>query len=105
MAGSFTYGLGGRTGRSIAAFTVDRPGVYVLSASYKDQGQQVVLAVGKGLSGSIFHDVLAFLGLFLGSMAVAAALSLTTYRKGRRPGRAVERRRELSGERRRMLRM
>lgn len=80
-AGSFTYSLGGRTGRSIAAFTVNRPGVYELSASYKDQGPEVVLAVAAGLSGSIFHDVLAFLGLFLGSMAVAAALSLTTYRK------------------------
>ena len=80
-AGSFTYSLGGRTGRSIAAFTVDRPGVYELSASYKDQGPEVVLAVGGGLSGGVFHDVLAFLGLFMGSMAVAAALSLTTYRK------------------------
>jgi len=80
-AGSFTYSLGGRTGRSIAAFTVDRPGVYELSASYKDQGPEVVLAVGGGLSRSIFHDVLAFLGLFMGSMAVAAALSLSTYRK------------------------
>lgn len=80
-AGSFTYSLGGRTGRSIAAFTVDRPGAYELSASYKDQGPEVVLAVGGGLSRSIFHDVLAFLGLFMGSMAVAAALSLSTYRK------------------------
>jgi hypothetical protein len=41
----------------------------------------VVLAVGHGLSASIFHDVLAFLALFLGSMAVAVALSLSTYRK------------------------
>jgi len=80
-AGSFTYSLGGRTGRSIAAFTADRPGVYEISAFYKDRGPEVVLAVGQGLFGSVFRDVLAFLALFLGSMAVAGALSLTTYRR------------------------
>jgi hypothetical protein len=80
-AGSFTYSLGGRTGRSIAAFTADRPGVYEISAFYKDQGPEVVLAVGQGLFGGIFSDVLAFLALFLGSMAVAGAISLTTYRR------------------------
>jgi hypothetical protein len=80
-AGSFSYSLGGRRGRSIAAFTADHPGAYEITASYKDGGPEVVLAVGNGLSAGIFHDVAAFLALFLGSMAVAAALSISTYRR------------------------
>jgi hypothetical protein len=80
-AGSFSYSFEGRKGRSIAAFTADHPGAYEITASYKDGGPEVVLAVGNGLSAGIFHDVAAFLALFLGSMAVAAALSISTYRR------------------------
>ncbi len=79
---SFTYSFGSRIGRSIAAFQVERPGIYHLNAFYPSgKGPEVVLAVGHGFAESIFSSIVISLASLFGSMAIAAAIVFTTYIK------------------------
>jgi len=75
-----TYSIGSRSGRSITAFRVERPGIYWINASYlKAPGPEVVLAVGKGVvEGIMFLAIEAMLLLF-GSIAIAAIITFVTY--------------------------
>lgn len=98
--GSFSYSFGGRTGRSVLAFNIDRPGTYVLSAGYPEgiSGPQVVLAVGHGLAGSIVSGIMLPMVLFFGSIAVAVIIVILTYLKRHEAAkRADEEERRIKG--------
>jgi hypothetical protein len=78
--GGFTYSFGGRTGRSIATFRVERPGIYQINAFYsREEGPEVVLAVGHGFAEGIFFSVVIALAALFGSMALAAITVFITY--------------------------
>jgi len=75
-----TYSMGSRSGQSIAAFIVERPGIYWINTSYpKAPGPEVVLAVGKGVVENIFYLVIMSMLLLFGSIAIAAVITFVTY--------------------------
>jgi len=75
-----TYSMGGRSGQSITAFKVERPGIYWINTSYpKVPGPDVVLAVGKGFVEGIFHLITVAMLLLFGSIAIAAVITFVTY--------------------------
>ncbi len=80
---SLTYSIGSRFGRAILTFQVSSPGIYQLRASYPPghEGQQVVLAVGHGFMDGILSTVAISLAAFFGSLIIAAALVITTYKR------------------------
>jgi hypothetical protein len=76
----FTYNLGGRSGRSIMAFSVERAGIYQVNTSYSERnGPHAVLAVGKGMVEGLFSSILISLAALFGSIAIAAAITFVTY--------------------------
>ena len=79
------YSFGGRSGRAIAAFEVDDPGIYRIGASYIDgSGPKCVLAAGKGiLEGVFFLIITSFTALF-GSILIGGAMVLVTYKRRRK---------------------
>jgi len=88
---SFTYSLGSRSGRSVMAFTAPRAGVYQLNASYSGRsGQNVVLAVGKGMVEGILSSIMISLLALFGSIAIAAAISFVTYRRRKKAFHKLE---------------
>jgi hypothetical protein len=89
---NLSYSLGGRFGRSIMAFKVLRPGIYRINASYpREEGPEVVLAVGNGLAGAIFKTVFEALAICFGSLIAAAAIALAVYTRRKK---ALERQKE-----------
>jgi hypothetical protein len=88
---SLTYSLGSRSGRSVMAFTAPRAGIYQLNASYSGRaGQNVVLAVGKGMVEGILSSIMISLLALFGSIAIAAAISFVTYRRRKRAFHKLE---------------
>ncbi len=78
--GGFTYSLGGRTGRSIVAFQVERPGIYQINVTYPSgKGPEVVLAVGRGFAEGIISSVVIALAALFGSIVMAAVVVFVTY--------------------------
>lgn len=79
---SLTYNIGDRSGRSIMAFEVARPGIYQLDASYSGgEGPQIVLAIGKGMAEGMLSSIIFSIAALISSIAIAAAIVYTTYRK------------------------
>ncbi|MDD4579841.1 MAG: hypothetical protein PHF80_04110 [Methanothrix sp.] len=79
---SLTYSIGDRSGRSIMAFEVARPGIYQVNASYSgSEGPQVVLAIGKGMAEGMLSSIIFSIAALVLSIAIAAAIVYTTYRK------------------------
>ena len=75
-----TYSIGSRSGRSITAFRVERPGLYWINTSYpKAPGPEVVLAVGKGVVESIMFLAIEAMLLLFGTIAIAAVITIVTY--------------------------
>lgn len=74
------YSLGSRSGFGVFDFTIDRPGIYVLSAQYAEghEGPEVVLAVGQGFTTGILTTVFGGLAIVFGSMGLAVALAIYT---------------------------
>lgn len=89
--GSMSYSLGSRSGRSVLAFNIDRPGIYELSAEYPqgNEGPEVVLAVGHGLFGNVF-SIMYSLVIFFGSTAAAAVIVIITYLKRQEAAKRAE---------------
>lgn len=88
-----SYEFGGREGRSILAFEIDRPGTYVLSGEYPDgAGTDVVLGVAHGLGRRLALTIAGTLALAFGPAAVAVCLAAVTflrrYRARRNPSGA-----------------
>ena len=79
-SGSSTYTLGGRAGRSLWAFSIDKPGNYQISAWYPEdqEGQEVVLAIGSGFTGKIVGTVFSSLAILFGSIAIAVVITVVT---------------------------
>jgi len=76
----FNYNLGGRSGRSIMAFKIERAGIYQINASYSErEGPQAVLAIGKGMVEGLFSSILISLVALFGSIAIAAVITFVTY--------------------------
>jgi len=81
----FSYSLGGRSGRSIMAFSIERAGIYQVNASYSGRdGPQAVLAIGKGMVEGLFASILISLAALFGSIAIAAIITFVTYRRRKR---------------------
>jgi len=87
------YSLSGRSGFGVFDFTIDRPGIYVLSAQYAEghEGPEVVLAVGQGFTTGILTTVFGGLAMVFGSMGLAVAIAVITFLKRMRAERALRR--------------
>ena len=80
-----TYSIGSRTGQSITAFTVERPGIYWINTSYpKEPGPEVVLAVGRGFVEDIFYLAIVAMVILFGSIVIAAIITIVTYTRRRK---------------------
>lgn len=76
----FTYSLGGRSGRSIMSFSIERAGIYQINASYSERdGPEAVLAIGKGMIEGLFSSILISLAALFGSIAIAGVITVVTY--------------------------
>jgi hypothetical protein len=75
-----TYELGGRSGRSVFDFHIDRPGVYQITSAYPEgqEGEKVVLAVGQGVAMRIVILVFECIGILFGSIALSVAIIVVT---------------------------
>jgi hypothetical protein len=75
-----TYSFGGRSGKSVFDFHIDQPGVYELSSGYASgsEGQEVVLAVGQGVTESIVATVFGGLAILFGSIALSIIIVVVT---------------------------
>jgi len=91
--GGSTYTIGGRSGRSIAAFAIDHPGVYRMTSRYSpgSEGPEVALAVGHDFVGKMISMMLVSSAAFFGSIIIAAIILVSIQRKR---GREEERLRE-----------
>jgi hypothetical protein len=84
-----TYSVGDRSGVSVLAFSIDRPGIYELSAAYPTgrSGPEVVLAVGEGVGRGILTSIGALFaagGLFCATGLLAVGIVAITLVKRRR---------------------
>ena len=81
--GSTSYSFGSRSGRSIAAFVIDHPGTYRVTAWYsqKTVGPEVVLAVGHGFFGRVLSAVLVSSAALFGSVIIAAIVLISAARR------------------------
>lgn len=69
--GNTTYNLNSRSGRSVLEFPIEKDGRYELACQYDEtsHGPEVVLAVGTGVTESIFLDVGECLAAMFGGIA------------------------------------
>lgn len=75
-----SYEFGGRSGRSILGFAIDRPGTYVLTAEYAEgQGPDVVLGVAQGFGTGLALTIGGTLALAFGSAGLALAIATVTF--------------------------
>lgn len=85
---NMTYSLGGRSGRSVLGFEIDRPGTYRVTGSYKSgSGPETVIAVGQGFGKKLVGTILGTLGIGFGFAAAAVAIAVVTFLRRRRAGR------------------
>ncbi len=75
-----TYSFGGRSGKSVFDFHIDQPGVYEIASGYPEghEGEEVVLAIGKGIATDILVTIFGGLAVVFGSIALAVAIAVIT---------------------------
>ena len=79
---SYSYSLGGRSGRSILAFQAKSAGVHQFNSSYSGTaGPSVVLAIGKGMAEGLLFTIAISIAALLGSILLAAIVAYYTYRR------------------------
>jgi hypothetical protein len=86
-----SYSVGGRSGESIAVFSVDEPGDYTMRGIYPEgrTGDEVVLAVGSGSTGAVGAALLiAGFGMVL--LIAGIILAVRTYVRRRRARRQTD---------------
>lgn len=91
-----TYTTGSRSGISLYDFTIDRPGIYELSASYpswQEQKPEIVLSIFQGsfvdaTLGDITRIVLGGIAIVFGLFAAGVAIITITYLKRRKAKKA-----------------
>jgi hypothetical protein len=73
---SASYTIGNRSGTSIYAFTLDRPGRYRLASNLTggNAAPPAVLAIGQGMFGALLTTIFATIGIALAGLAVAGAI-------------------------------
>ena len=77
---SYSYSLGGRSGRSILAFQAERSGVHQFNSSYSGAaGPRVVLAIGKGMAEGLLFTIAISIAALLGSILLAAIVAYYTF--------------------------
>jgi hypothetical protein len=96
-----TYTIGGRSGIGLFDFTIDKPGMYELSASYpaaqeqqEEQRPEIVLAVihssvMEKIFGSIMGTVAGALAIVIVPFAVGIAIIVITFLKRRKAGARI----------------
>lgn len=85
-----SYAFGGREGRSILAFDVDRPGTYVLAGDYPvGSGSEVVLGVAHGFGRRLAMTIGGTLALAFGSAGLGLALAAITFLRRYRASRRI----------------
>jgi hypothetical protein len=77
---STTYSVGGRSGRSVLDFVTQEGGGYHVACGYDEgqQGPQVVIAVGSGVTEGIFRTVFQSLLAFFGGGILGSAILIVT---------------------------
>jgi hypothetical protein len=77
---STSYSIGGRAGRSIFEFYIDRPGVYILSARYTGglTQPQVVLAVGHEFGKRVLAITVGSVIVMFALIGIALAIVIAT---------------------------
>jgi hypothetical protein len=82
--GKLSYSSEGRSGASVFDFTVQRPGIYDLVATYDDGGEQrkAVLAIAHEFSKNLWTAVGLMFGAF-GGMGIAVAIAIGVFLKRR----------------------
>jgi hypothetical protein len=75
---STNYAIGGRSGKSVLAFHIEKPGMYLFACGYgENKGPETVVAVGSGVAQRIFRTILlSMLSLFGGGGATIVLLAL-----------------------------
>ena len=73
-----SYAIGSRTGSSIYAFTIDRPGRYRLAADLAGGRSEpkVVLAIEQGMLGEMFSLIFGTMAIAFAGLGVAGAIVL-----------------------------
>lgn len=88
---STSYTVGNRSGVSVLEFNIDRPGVYQVMATHhgNNEQQEVVLAIGHGVTSTITVTVIGALAAMFGSIIVALIIGVFTFIKRRKARRAL----------------
>lgn len=89
---SSNYEFAGRSGTGAFEFEIGEPGVYLLSAAYREgaAGPETVLAVGKEFGGNLLRTLLGAFAFAFTGMGVALAIAGTVFVKRRAARRASE---------------
>jgi hypothetical protein len=82
LTGTSRYAVSGRAGYSVFTFDVTRPGLYRLTASYRDGRAEprTVIAVGSGFVGGILETVMIALAITFSGIGCAVVLLVVVYR-------------------------
>ncbi|HEY4891065.1 MAG TPA: hypothetical protein VII10_05140 [Reyranella sp.] len=74
-----SYSIGNRSGSSIYAFTLDRPGRYRLATNLAGgrADAKAVLAIGQGTVGELFATIFGAIAISFAGLGVAAAIVFT----------------------------
>lgn len=86
------YAFGSHEGKSVAKFTIDRPGTYVLQVGEPSSPQVTSAAVGRGIGWGVVLPVLLVLGAVFGLIPAALVVAIVTLvrrRSARRARRAA----------------
>jgi hypothetical protein len=85
-SGRQTYDIGGRSGRSVLAFDIDKPGTYRLTAAYDDgrQQPQAVLAVSGTFVGDLLMTIFMALGVAFAGLVGALVIAIVVLIRRRR---------------------
>ncbi|MEJ2123537.1 MAG: hypothetical protein P8Y47_01715 [Alphaproteobacteria bacterium] len=81
-----TYRVGGRVGKSIMGFKIDKPGRYQVATSFDDGHTEprTVLAIGQGFGIKLIVTILGALGLASGGIILAVIVATSISRSRRR---------------------
>lgn len=87
---SSRYEFAGRSGVAAFEFEIGNPGLYLLSAAYREgtAGPETVLAVGKGFGSDILGTLLGAFAIVFTGIGLAAAIGGTVFVKRRAARRA-----------------
>ncbi len=85
------YSISGRQGKSIFDFDIDKPGKYEFKAWYKsERGEEAVLAIGKGFSGSLFRTILLCIGVLIISLGASVTIFVVTLVRRNRAKKSIQ---------------